>query len=93
MKLMWARLALADRRHIRELIAVDNPDAAFHLDALFAKKAGMLADHPELGRSGRVKGTRELVVHHHYILVYDISGSTVRLLRVLHSLRQWPPAR
>ena len=36
-------------------------------------------------------GTRELVAHRNYILVYDTAGNVVRILRVLHSSRQWPP--
>ena len=35
----------------------------------------------------RVTGTRELVVHHNYILVYDVTGEFVRVLRVLHAPR------
>lgn len=33
---------------------------------------------------------RELVVHRNYILVYDVTGDEVRILRVLHARRQWP---
>jgi len=50
-----------------------------------------LADHPGLGRVGRVAGTLELVVHKNYILIYDVAGDQVRVLRVLHAARKWPP--
>lgn len=90
-KLVWARPAAADRREIRAYIAQDNPSAALALDELFSEKAGLLIDHPQLGRAGRVAGTRELVAHHNYILVCDLTGDTVRVLRVLHAARQWPP--
>ncbi|THF62056.1 type II toxin-antitoxin system RelE/ParE family toxin [Pseudothauera rhizosphaerae] len=93
MKLVWTRLAAADRREIRAYIAQDNPAAALALDELFAEKAGRLADHPGLGRPGRVAGTRELVAHQNYILVYDMAGDLVRVLRVLHAARQWPPRK
>ena len=73
--------------------AADNPAAALALDELFSEKAGRLVDHPGLGRPGRVAGTRELVAHRNYILVYDLAGDLVRVLRVLHAARQWPPGR
>ncbi len=90
MRLVWTRLANADRQKIREYIAQDNPAAALALDELFSEKTKRLVDHPNLGRPGRVAGTRELVAHQNYILVYDIVGDQVRLLRVLHASRQYP---
>jgi toxin ParE1/3/4 len=92
-KLAWTRTAAADRREIRDYIAQDNPAAALALDELFSEKASRLVDHPGLGRPGRVAGTRELVAHQNYILIYDVSGDLVRVLRVLHAARQWPPSR
>ncbi len=93
MKLVWTRLAVRDRKAIREYVALDNPAAALALDALFSEKAARLADHPEPGRPGRVAGTRELVVHPNYILIYDTTADLVRVLRVLHAARQWPPGK
>lgn len=91
MKLAWTRPAAADRREIRAYIAQDNPSAALALDELFSGKAARLIAHPLLGRPGRVAGTRALVVHPHYVLVYDVAGDMVRVLGVLHTARQWPP--
>lgn len=91
MKLVWTQPARNDRKAIREYIAQDNPAAALALDELFSEKAGRLVDHPDLGRPGRVTGTRELVAHQNYILVYDTNGDLVRVLRILHAARQWPP--
>lgn len=53
-------------------------------------KASYLLAHPALGRLGRVAGTRELVAHQNYILVHDLAGDSLRILRVLHAARQWP---
>ena len=93
MKLVWTRPAAADRREIRAYIAQHNLAAALALDELFSERASQLIDHPSIGRPGRVAGTRELVVHQHYILVYEVAGDLVRVLRVLHAVRQWPPVQ
>ncbi len=88
MKLVWTRPASIDRKEIRKYIAQDNPAAAMTLDELFSERAGRLTDHPGLGRPGRVAGTRELVAHQNYILVYDVTGDLVRVLRILHAARK-----
>lgn len=90
MRLVWTRLAAADRREIRAYIAQDNPSAAIALDELISKAAARLLDHPGMGRKGRVAGTRELVAHRNYVIIYDIEEDSVRVLRILHAARQWP---
>ena len=90
--LFWTRESIQDREEIYDYIEADNPEAALALDELFAEKASRLVDHPSLGRSGRVVGTREMVVHQNYILIYDLKIDRIRILRVLHSARQWPLA-
>ena len=90
MELRWTPEAIAGRESIYEHVEADNPAAALALDELFAACAAKLIDHPGLGRTGRVQGTRELVAHRNYILIYDVAGETVRLLRVLHAARHWP---
>ena len=72
MELFWTPEATQDREEIYDYIEADNPAAALALDELFAEKADRLVDHPCLGRPGRVTGTRELVAHQNYILVYDV---------------------
>jgi plasmid stabilization system protein ParE len=50
-----------------------------------------VATFPRSGRSGRIAGTRELVISRTpYIAAYRIAGDTVRILRVLHGSRRWP---
>jgi toxin ParE1/3/4 len=90
-KLLWTLEARQDRRDIGEHIAKENPAAAITMDEIFSQKARMLADHPAIGRLGRVADTRELVVHRNYLLIYDVDGENIRILRVLHARRQWPP--
>ncbi len=93
MKLIWTNPARSDRKDIREYIAHDNPAAALALDELITEKTSRLVYHPKLGRPGRVKGTRELIVHQSYVLIYDFTEDLVRIFRVLHTARQWPPTR
>jgi addiction module RelE/StbE family toxin len=90
MELFWTPEAIQDRDEIYDYIEADNPVAALALDELFEEKAGRLVDHPGMGRPGCVAGTRELVAHKNYILVYDVTADSVRVLRVLHAARQWP---
>ncbi|WP_254615040.1 type II toxin-antitoxin system RelE/ParE family toxin [Burkholderia pyrrocinia] len=52
-----------------------------------------MADFPESGRLGRIAGTRELIPHENYRLVYEISASIVWILALVHTSRMWPPVR
>ena len=68
-----------------------NPEAAVTLDDEVLKSARSLVKFPEMGRSGRLSGTRELVVPGtSYILVYKKLPDRVRILRVLHGRQKWP---
>lgn len=90
MQVFWTQEALADREAIYSYIEVENPLAALELDERVSKSAARLSAYPEQGRLGRVAGTRELVIHPNYILIYDLKGEALRILRVLHSARRWP---
>jgi addiction module RelE/StbE family toxin len=90
LKLAWTYDARSDRRAIFAYIENDNPQAALRLDEQFSKRAAQLVSHPMIGRIGRVDGTRELVVRPNYILIYDLAGEIVRILRILHAAQQWP---
>lgn len=91
MNLVWTRPARSDRREIFELIAADSVRATRKMDLIFTEKAEVLTQFPEIGHFGRVDGTRELLAHRHYSLIYRIHGDAVEILRLLHTARQWPP--
>ena len=91
MRLFWTPEAVQDRDEIYDHIEADNPVAALSLDALFSDRAKHLIDHAGLGRPGRIPGTRELIMHRNYILIYDVADDAIRVLRVVHVARQWPP--
>lgn len=93
MRLFWTADAIRSREMIFDYIEADNPGAALAMDAMFSECAERLLEHPQMGRIGRVSGTRELVVHPNYVLVYDIRADALRILRILHAARQWPAGR
>lgn len=77
MKVVWTPEALQDRIDVWDYIAADNPQAALRMDELFSDAAYRLAVHPKLGRPGRISGTRELIAHESYRLVYEIHQESV----------------
>lgn len=93
MRVVWTLSAEQDRTEIIDFIAQDNPLAAIRMDELFAAAAGRLADHPFMGKPGQIPGTRELIPHESYRLVYEVRADTVWILALIHAARMWPPAR
>jgi len=80
-----------DLSSIDEFIRQENPDAAIQTVLRILEAIKGLAIFPEMGRPGRVLGTRELVISGTpYFAVYKIRGKTLWILRVLHGRRRWP---
>jgi toxin ParE1/3/4 len=91
MQVQWTVSAGLDREAAIDYIAKDNLSAALNQLDEIEGQTDRLADYPKLGRPGRVKGTRELVVNRTpFIVVYRIKGEMVQILRVLHGAQQWP---
>jgi len=63
------------------------------MDELFAEAALKLTTFPQMGHAGKIAGTRELIPHEHYRLVYQIKDDVVWVLALMHTARQWPPRR
>ncbi|ENW5053532.1 TPA: type II toxin-antitoxin system toxin YacB [Salmonella enterica subsp. diarizonae serovar 48:i:z] len=92
MDIFWTMLASQDRKRIREYIAEQNLMAAVALDERISYSASSLAEQPYKGRHGRVEGTRELVIHPHFVLIYEVDKQwgKIYILRVLHTAQKWP---
>ena len=91
MRLTWSAFALADRDGIFTYIEADSPRAAVAVDEHIAQAVLRLVEFPESGRSGRVPGTRELVIPRTpYIAAYALTPGRIRILRVLHGAQMWP---
>jgi toxin ParE1/3/4 len=69
-KVVWTPEAEQDRADVLDYVAADNPQAAVRMDELFSETADRLGNFPMLGHIGRVLGTRELIPHESYRLVY-----------------------
>ncbi len=91
MKVVWTKLALADLGHAYQHIADERPSAAVSVIGRIEKAVEALSLHPQIGRPGRVEGTRELVVPGTpFVIPYRVSGARVELLAVIHGARRWP---
>lgn len=93
MRVAWTRLALADLAHAHDFIAADNPSAATRIIEDIEQAIAIISRHPQVGRPGRIKGTRELVAAGTpFIIPYRVRQEKVEILAVLHGARQWPEA-
>jgi toxin ParE1/3/4 len=91
MQLEWSLFAQADREAIFDYIEADSPQAAVAVDDRIRQQVEELMKFPEIGRPGRIDGTRELIIQRTpYIAAYRIAGKTIRTLRVLHGAQMWP---
>jgi len=88
---LWSHAALDDYDRIGDYIADKNPVAALAVLHAIDRALVTVCDFPLSGRAGRVKNTHERVVdHENYIIIYDIQGDCVRVLRIVHQRQQWP---
>lgn len=91
MRLKWTHAASRDLDLVEEYIGRDNAGAAIDTLLEIIRQVDVLAEHPGLGRPGRVEGTRELVISElPYLVSYVHKGYTVTVLRVLHGAMKWP---
>jgi toxin ParE1/3/4 len=93
MKIKWTPTAARHLEALEDYIAQDNPSAAYRVAQTIRKQIEMLILHPYSGRTGRVEGTRELVISKTpYIVAYAVSENNISILAVLHHSRKWPDA-
>lgn len=91
MVIWWSTPATQQLAAAREYIAADDEAAATETANHIWDSVDILARHPFAGRSGRVAGTRELVIAGTPLVVaYRIEKNEVRVVAVLHAAREWP---
>lgn len=89
MRVRWLRTALRNLDEEATFIAADDAAAARLVVERVLDAVAQLAAQPDLGRPGRVPGTRELVVlNTRYLVPYRVRGSEIQILRVFHTSRR-----
>jgi toxin ParE1/3/4 len=92
MTILWSPEAIEDLTSLQAYIAEDNPAAArgVVLNIIYNIEQ-LLPNHPQMGRPGRVPGTRELVIPKTpFIVPYRLQRNIIQILRVYHGARRWP---
>lgn len=91
MILRWTERAAEHLEMLHAYVADENVRAADALIQHVFEAAERLLAFPELGRKGRVLGTRDLILPgSQIILAYRIHKNNVQILAVLHAARKWP---
>jgi toxin ParE1/3/4 len=85
----WSQDARHDLWQILDFIGDKNTVAAFNLFHDIESATTNLAQNPYLYKLGRVTGTREIIVHPNYIVVYRVLDN-IEILNVLHARQQYP---
>jgi toxin ParE1/3/4 len=91
MRVKWLRKAIINLSTEAEYIAQENPQAASDFIRTVISSVDRLSEFPNIGRPGRVFGTRELVITNFpYIIPYRVKDEAIQILRVFHTSRKWP---
>jgi toxin ParE1/3/4 len=91
MRIKYLSLAMLDLAEIRSYITMQNPDAAQRVGRRLRDSINGLRQFPNMGKPGRVFGTRELntpkIGKTTYLVVYRVKRDEVQVLRVLPGMR------
>ena len=91
-KCKWTDKALDDLLIIQEYISKDKPKTSVDITKkIVLTVVEQLSRFQNIGKAGRVNGTRELIIPNTpYIAVYWIKSESIEILRVIHSSMKWP---
>jgi toxin ParE1/3/4 len=89
--LHWTPIAIGHLHAAYEYVAQDSLPAADALVERIFAATEQLTQYPQIGREGRVKRTRELVIAGTpYLVAYRVRRSRIDLLAVFHGAHKWP---
>lgn len=91
MQIKYLLQAVLDLAEIRAYISTNNPDAAWRVGSRLRESINALTEFPNLGKPGRVFGTREMntpkIGKTTYVVVYRVKREEIQILRVLPGMR------
>ena len=82
--LRWTNRALGRLDEIAAYISKDNPIRATTFVKELRNKVDILKSH-QLGKAGRLFGTKELVLHQNYLAAYRVKDDEVQIITILHT--------
>jgi toxin ParE1/3/4 len=90
---VWSAHARADMDGFIAHVAARSPKAARSLsDAILGAVSGLRR--ANTARPGRVEGTFEKLVRRQpYIVLFELHGDEMHILRIVHGARDWPEAQ
>jgi toxin ParE1/3/4 len=91
MNAVWSPRAIGHLVAIREYIEKDSDENAAKVARRILDAIGILQTQPQMGRPGRLAGTRELVISGTpYVIPYRVRRERLELLAVFDGRRRWP---
>lgn len=89
LKIQETRLALANLDEIASYYEHQQLGLGYRFATYYYKQINILRSIPHIGRSGKVIGTKELVLHEFpYLVVYRVRSDFVQILRIFHQHRK-----
>lgn len=88
---LWTSPAINHLAALHAYLAESTVAVADSQVAIILNVTSSLGDIPGKGRTGRRRGTRELVVlGTPYIVAYRVTNRNITILAVIHGARTWP---
>ncbi|MFZ1871279.1 MAG: type II toxin-antitoxin system RelE/ParE family toxin [Chania sp.] len=89
MRVDWSDEALEELWEIIDYIDTRNPSAAAALHWDIEQATQSLPSQPYMHRLGRILGTREIIVHPNYLVIYRVLDH-IEILNVVHARQEYP---
>jgi toxin ParE1/3/4 len=91
MSIVWLPVAVQDVIHIRTYIADRDLQSANKIGQRIDRAISNLSSMPNMGRPGRLFGTRELAISGTpFLAVYRVKNDRIEILRILHGRQPFP---